>query len=101
MHRPLGTSLSTIPPVIPEPHFQYMGASQPLDYTSTQRTVPASTMPGPAHATRASTSTSALFASSRKDAPTILQGHGITSSYKQSDHSDEGRLSTSHILEEE
>jgi hypothetical protein len=98
VHRSFGTFLSTIPPVIPGPHFQSMGTGQRRSYTSTGRTVSASSATMPALATRASTS--ALFAS-RRDAPSILQGHTITSSHRSSDHSDEGRLCTSPTFEEE
>jgi len=98
VHQSFGAFLSTIPPVIPGPHFQYMGASQRSIYTSMRRTVSASGATMPTLATRASSS--ALFVLPR-DAPTILQGHAITSSLGSTDHSDEGRLSTPPAFEED
>jgi hypothetical protein len=86
VHRSFGTFLSTIPPVIPGSHFQFMGTGQRRLYTSTRRTVSASSATMPTLATRASDN--ALFAS-RRDAPTIFQGHAITTSHRSSDHSDE------------
>jgi hypothetical protein len=77
VHRSFGTPLSTFPPVILRPHLQHMGGSQRHNYTSMRRTGGVSSATMPMFATRASTS--ALFAS-RRDVPTILQGHASTSS---------------------
>ena len=99
VHRSLGTFLSTIPPVIPGPHFQYMGASQRRVYTSTRRTSSTSSVTRPNVVTRASTS--ALYTTCG-DSPTVLQSPVITSSNISSDLNDEGLLlCTSPTFEED
>jgi hypothetical protein len=83
VHRSFGTFLSTIPSVIPDPHFQFMDTSQRRICTPMMRSISASGAAMPTLATRASAS--ALFEPPR-DAPTILQGHARTSSRRSSEH---------------
>ena len=87
VHPSFGHFLSTFPPMSPGPHFRFMEASQRRIYTSTRRAVPGPASTIPTRATRASIS--APFAS-RRDA--------ITSAYRPSDHSNEGRLNTFNSL---